>query len=225
MFDGHRPPGINRYVRMCKQDEQYRKCFSKKRTLAFLASLWILLVSYVAVPRFAGFQLHQFIPWYAQCSIEHQSDIGKTIHYVIVLVLFFTAPLIVTLISYRKVANVIRQHKENISATIQRDANAGISRHKIKVSKSLFAVVFTFMVCWISFWIIVVLRRFLLVATMPRNVAFSCMFLLCFSNTVNPFLYAGMNPSFRREFRKLVFCERKQEIPSYQAVEKQRPKR
>ena len=191
---------INRYVRMCKRDEQYRKWFSKK-SLAFLASSWTLVALYVTVP---GFQLHQFIPGYAQCSLEHQSDIGKTIHYVIVLVLFFLTPLIATLISYRKVAKVIRQHKEATSATILRDANTGISRHEIKLSKSLFAVVFTFMVCWIPFWIIVILRRFFLVATMPRNVELLCMFLLHFSNTVNPFVYGGMNPSLRKEFRKLV---------------------
>jgi len=200
---------INRYVRMCKRDEQYRKWFSKKKSLAFLASLWTLVALYVTVPRFAGFQLHQFIPGYAQCSIEHQTDVGKTIHYAIVLVLFFLTPLIATLISYRKVAKVIRQHKQATSATILREANEGISRHEIKVSKSLFAVVFTFMVCWIPFWIIVVLRRFFLVATTPRNVELLCMFLLYFSNTVNPFVYAGMNPSFRREFRKLVLCDRK----------------
>ena len=65
------------------------------------------------------------------------------------------------------------------------------------------------MVCWIPFWIIVVLRRFFLVATMPRNVELLCMFLLYFSNIFNPFVYAGMNPSFKREFHKIVLCERK----------------
>ena len=102
----------------------------------------------MAVPRFAGFQLHQFIPGYAQYSLEHQSDIEKTVHnYVIILVLFFMTPFIATLISYRKVAKMIRQHKDATSATILRGANAGINRHEIKVSNSIFAVVFTFMVC------------------------------------------------------------------------------
>ena len=42
---------------------------------------------------------------------------------------------------------------------------------------------------------------------MPRNVELLCMFFLYFSNTINPFIYAGMNPLFKREFRKMLCCE------------------
>ena len=45
-----------------------------------------------------------------------------------------------------------------------------------------------------------------LVATMPRNVELLCNCCMYFSNTVNPFIYAGMNPIFRREFRKILCC-------------------
>ena len=41
---------------------------------------------------------------------------------------------------------------------------------------------------------------------MPRNVQLLSNFCMYFSNTVNPFIYAGMNPIFRREFRKILCC-------------------
>ena len=41
---------------------------------------------------------------------------------------------------------------------------------------------------------------------MPRNVQLLCTFSLNISNAVNPFIYAGMNPVFRREFRRLLVC-------------------
>ena len=44
---------------------------------------------------------------------------------------------------------------------------------------------------------------------MPRNLQLLCMFFLYLSNTINPFIYAGMNPVFKREFRKLICCEQR----------------
>ena len=211
---------INRYVRICKTDQQYRKLFSMRKSRTLLALVWMFVACYTAVPRLLGLQAYEFVPGYAQCSIAHLSESGKTIHYGIVLTLFFLTPLIATIVSYAQVAKVIREHNEATSASVQAQStttlermqrfgsNTGISSHEIKLSKSLFAVVFAFMICWVPFWIIVVLRRFHLVARMPRNVELFCMFLLYFSNTINPFIYAGMNPAFRREFRRILSCER-----------------
>ena len=56
-------------------------------------------------------------------------------------------------------------------------------------------------------WIIVILRRFRLVAMMPRNVELFFMFLFYLSDSINPFIYAGMNPAFRREFHKIFSCK------------------
>ena len=204
---------VNRYVRICKSDQQYKKLFSARKSRALLAFVWTFVACYTVVPRMAGLQAYEFVPGYAQCSIAHLSESGKMIHYGIVLTHFFLTPLMATIVSYIKVAKMIRQHNIDASCTIQRrERNAGISAHEIKVSKSLFAVVFAFMICWIPFWVIVILRRFRLVAKMPRNVELLCMFLLYFSNTINPFIYAGMNPVFKREFRKILFCQRRRKV-------------
>ena len=200
---------VNRYVRMCKSDRQYKKLFSAHKSRALLGIVWLFVACYTVVPRLAGLQAYEFVQGYAQCSIAHLSESGKLIHYGIVLTLFFLTPLMATIVSYIKVARMIKQHNADALYAIQRsERHTYITPHEIKVSKSLFAVVFAFMICWIPFWVIVVLRRFRLVASMPRNVELLCMFLLYFSNTINPFIYAGMNPVFKREFRKIIFCNR-----------------
>ena len=200
---------VNRYVRMCKSDRQYKKLFSAHNSRALLGTVWLFVACYTVVPRLAGLQAYEFVQGYAQCSIAHLSESGKLIHYGIVLTLFFLTPLMATIVSYIKVARMIKQHNADALYAIQRsERHTYITPHEIKVSKSLFAVVFAFMICWIPFWVIVVLRRFRLVASMPRNVELLCMFLLYFSNTINPFIYAGMNPVFKREFRKIIFCNR-----------------
>ncbi|XP_068707242.1 octopamine receptor beta-1R-like [Montipora foliosa] len=213
---------VNRYVRICKSDRQYQKLFPVKKSRVLLAFAWTFVACYTVVPRLAGLQAFEFVPGYAQCSIAHLSESGKTAHYAIVLTLFFLMPLIATIVSYTKVAQKIRQHNAIRDASLKdnlqqrkspRDRkNTNISAHEIKLSKSLFAVVFAFMICWIPFWIIVILRRFHLVAKMPRNVELFCMFLLYLSNAINPFIYAGMNAEFRGEFRKILSFERLRDI-------------
>ena len=214
---------VNRYVRMCKSDQQYKRMFSARNSRTLLACAWGFVACYAAVPRLFGLQAYEFVPGYAQCSIAHLSETGKVINYGIVLTLFFLTPLISNIFSYTKVAKMIRQHNTSATTTIKRQESArersrkwrrskGITNHEIKLSKSLFAVVFAFMICWVPFWIIVILRRFRLVAVMPRNVELFCMFLFYLSNTINPFIYAGMNPAFRREFRKIVLCKHWQKV-------------
>ena len=199
---------FNRYMRICKSEQQYKKIFSPWKSRTWLFCIWIFIACYSAVPKLVGLQDFVFVPGYAMCAPVHLSEAGRMIHYAIVLCLFLLTPLATTIFSYIKVAKMIQQHNADASSTIERSGrNARLTTREIKLSKSLFAVVFAFMICWIPFWLIVVLRRFRLIASMPRNVELLCMFFLYFSNTINPFIYAGMNPLFKREFRKMLCCE------------------
>ena len=80
---------------------------------------------------------------------------------------------------------------------------------EIKLTKSLAIVVFAFALCWIPLWIIVMIQRFASDVVVPRNIQLLCPFLTFFSSTINPFIYAGMNPSFRAEFRRIFLCKAK----------------
>ena len=152
----------------------------------------------------ARYRIRQLCPGISQRKLNR-----KMINYGVLFTLFFLTPLVSNIISYIKVAKTIRRHNGDVSSTIRRRVeNSFISAREIKLSKSLFVVVFSFMICWTSFWVIVVLRSFRIVA----NVDILCMFFFYFSNTINPFIYAGMNPVFRREFRKLFFCEQRSNV-------------
>ena len=56
-------------------------------------------------------------------------------------------------------------------------------------------------------WVITILARFVEVGDIPRNVQLMCAFCLSLSNTINPFIYAGMNPMFMREFCRILICK------------------
>ena len=134
------------------------------------------------------------------CSSGQENGGKRSITALFSFSIFFLTPLIATLFSYTRIAKVIRQHNIN--------ALSFLSLHEMKLSKSLFAIVFAFIICWIQFGVIVVLRRFRLVAMMPRSVELFCMLFLYPPNTINPFIYAGMNPVFRRELQNILFRRR-----------------
>ena len=124
------------------------------------------------------------------------------------LVYFWLFPLTVTIFSYKKVFKKIREHNFVVAQTLrsQGAGNSTISSNEIRICRSLFIVVFAFMLCWIPAWVITILTRFRIVGTMPREFELLCTFCLNMSNTINPFIYAGMNSLFRKEFRKLLCC-------------------
>ena len=197
---------INRYVRMCKSDQQYKRFFSKRKSRVVLASVWMFVASYILILRFTGLQGFHFMPGYAACLGKHLSKFGKMVHYFVVVVLFFILPLAVTIFSYRKVSKKIREHNMGVALVLQtQGSDSTVSKHEIRISRSLFVVVFAFMLCWLPGWLVALLTRF--VTDIPRNVQLLCPFVMNLSNTINPFIYAGMNPLFRREFTRILRCE------------------
>ncbi|XP_078383478.1 melatonin receptor type 1C-like [Oculina patagonica] len=193
---------VNRYVRICRSSTIYKKIFSPRKSRFWLAFIWFCVACYIAIPRLANWQGFEFVPGYAQCSIKHLGENVKIIHYSVVITLFLALPLFATVICYAKVLKSMRQHN---MAFLRRN-EARITVQEIKLSRSLFIVVFTFMSCWIPLWIIVILRRFFITIYIPRNVELLCMFFLYISNTINPLIYSGMNSAFRSEFRRIITC-------------------
>lgn len=199
---------VNRYVRICRSNTSYQKIFSRKKSRLWVLLVWLFVANYIAIPKLAKWQDFEFVPGYAQCSIKHLGEEAKIIHYIIVLTLFLVMPLVVTTICYTKVLKAVRQHLTGISPSLRghRRNDARISIQEIRLSRLLFIVVFTFVACWIPLWVIVIMRRFSLVSHMPRSVELLCMFFLYISNTINPVIYAGMNSTFRSEFRRILSC-------------------
>ena len=196
---------INRYVRICKSDQQYKRLFSHRKSLIIIVSTWMFVACYILIVRLTGLQEFHFVPGYAVCMNVHLREFGKIVHYFLVVGLFLLFPLIVTIFSYKKVSKRIQEHNMGVVQVLQshmyNDDMATVSTHEIRI------VVFAFMLCWIPSWVIVIFARFHVIGRMPRATQLLCTFLVFLSSTVNPFIYAGMNPLFSREFRRLLLCK------------------
>ncbi|XP_058947468.2 melatonin-related receptor-like [Pocillopora verrucosa] len=196
---------VNRYMRICKSDMEYKRFFSPIKSRLVLAFGWSLIACYILVPRLAGVQRFQFVPEYAACLSQQLAASNKIAHFFVIVGLFFLLPLAVTIFSYRKVSKKIQEHNINLAMTHQsqrRDAH--FSAHEIRISKSLFVVVFAFTLCWVPAWLITILAHF--VGKVRRNIQLLCAFFVNLSNAINPFIYAGMNPLFRLEFTRILHC-------------------
>ena len=200
---------LNRFVRICKTDQQYKQFFSQRKCRIMLAVAWTFVALYlIGMTSLSGLQEFRFGKDRAVCLNVHLSKVGSIIHYFVGVGLFFILPLTVTMFSYRKVYKKIREHNMGAGQALHTQAwNAAITPHEIRISRSLFVVVFAFMFCWLPLWVVNLLNRFRVVAKMPRNILLLGTFCVSLSNTINPFIYAGMNPVFRKEFRKILRCK------------------
>ena len=196
---------FNRYVRIVKP-QHYSRIFTDARSKIYVAAVWLTIVGYISIPKMAGFTEKSFFAGHAVCIFVQTTVAMKTIHYIIVVCFFLLLPLVVASVSYYKVFKEIKHHNLNMASTAQAEGNENrLTVKEIKITKSLAIVMFTFVLCWVPFWIIVVIERF--IAVVPRNIQLLCPFLMAFSSTINPFIYAGMNPSFRAEFRRILLCK------------------
>ena len=195
---------FNRYVRIVRPGH-YSSIFNARQSKIYVAAIWLIVSGYALVPRLAGWTDYGFIPGYAVCTIVHPREAMKIAHYCIVVVFFFLLPLAVATFSYYKIFTMVNQHKINTNLSIKEECR--ISVREIHISKSLAIIVLAFALCWIPFWVVAMMQRFAPDTVVPRNVQLLCPFLLFFSSTINPFIYAGMNPSFRAEFRAILLCK------------------
>ena len=118
--------------------------------------------------------------------------------------LFVILPTDVTIFSCEKVFKKIREHNTDVSQGLQTPAvSTPLSSHEIRICRSLFVIVFGFVLCWLPAWLITILKRLHIAAKIPRNVEF--VLLPEFVTYHQSFIYAGMNPLFRRAFRRIFF--------------------
>ena len=129
---------FDRYMRICKSEQQYKKIFSPWKSRAWMACAWFFIACYIAVPKLAGLLDYAFIPGFATCTVGHLNQSGKVVHYAIVLCFLLLTPLLTAIFSYIKVAKMIRQHNAAMSSTIHRGATgSSITVQELKLSKSL----------------------------------------------------------------------------------------
>ena len=220
VFSTYCPPAtmaltaFNRYIRIVKTG-YYKKIFSPWRSKLWLFCVWFLLISYLLVARLIDWQRYDFVVGFAACSVMHYTENRKLIHYCLVVSLYFGVSLLVVIVCYIKIFKAIRQHQLGVGPSLYQHRGtdgqqAKVTVQEIKISKTITFVLTGFLLCWIPMWSLSLTNRFSPVPV-PRAVPLFVSFFIFLSSSINPVIYAATNRGFRREFRRMIFCSRREE--------------
>ena len=204
---------INRYFRVIKP-ELYKKVFTPGNTSLIILSASLLSVGILASITFAQHgNLFVFHPGKAICVNLYRSLISTQIYTIFSSVTFVFLPAIVIIWCYTKVFRSIWSHFRQKAASKMSSTNSinSINPAEIVVTRTVFAVVIAFFICWIP-CIVIDLVDITRDDWFDRRVYLAYTYLAYTSSAINPIIYAIMNSSFRVEYVKLLRCRWKREI-------------
>ncbi|XP_001635421.3 adenosine receptor A3 isoform X2 [Nematostella vectensis] len=190
---------VNRYYRIVKPD-RYRTVFTAKRTKLLLSAIWGFSLLSPSFPLLDG-KKFTFHPGKFFCYVRLEPVS------VFFLILFLGIPLVTITTCYFKVHKALRHH--NACMRNPNSESAQISVFEIRVTKTLFATVAAFWVCWIPIAIVDFTEMAIGEWSLPRRVYYMYSIFGISSSSANPIIYGVMNKSFNDEYRKLFRCYRK----------------
>ena len=190
---------VNRYVCVLKPNVS-KHIFSYNRSMLYIASLWAFVAMVTFLPIVSGSVTFAFNPVMASCIMKFTTT-NAQIGYTFFIGAFFVVwCLIIISVCYFHVSRFIRHHNMN---TISQ-----MSMQEINITKALFVLVFTFAALWIPTFLMIVLTRLVLKATLPRQFVLVVPYLIYLSSALNPWIYGVMCPVVRNKMKKTFFALR-----------------
>ncbi|XP_022785226.1 melatonin receptor type 1A-like [Stylophora pistillata] len=193
---------LNRYVKVVKR-ALYIKLFPSKR-FAWLCSGVVWLVSVlIATPPLYGWGKMSYDPDYFHCTFNWKEG-----HYSYAMLIggVFNTTTFAIFYCYWKIYQTVKESTDNVNANVAQNGVGAPRFHRtdVKVLKSCFAVVCSFLLTWCPTAISV----FVISAGVyiPHEALKVSTYLLFSSSLVNPIIYGIMNPQFKEAFKKVLSC-------------------
>ena len=186
---------LNRYHKVVKPNK-YRAIFKPRNivTTAYLA--WIIPMTFLILSVFAFNEKVVPRPGYAMCLIE----VTQSAFFPLLLSLMYSSYFIIA-VCYWKIYRTVKMHNANLS---WQSSNAA----DVKVSKTLFVTVVSFVSLLLPAHIILVSYQIVGPENMPRLLSLLGILFVFMTSCTNPFIYGYMNRAFRSEFKKCLMLKR-----------------
>ena len=194
---------VNRYVRVL-YPRIYMKIFVKKyilisigivSTLALCAPLPFLLRGHEF-----GFHPGMMICFYTIENAREKQAIYR-------IVFFTILPMMIVTYCYLRIYRVVKKHATKRLQSVEEAATVPsnkLSVDDIVMTKTLFAIIFAFFVCWTPLYIITAIDTAHGEFRLPRQAYFFATYLVGLSSIANPLIFGYMNATFRDECKKLL---------------------
>ena len=190
---------INRFFCVLKSGV-YKKVFSYRRSMVYIALLWVFVAVVVFLPIVSGWASFAFNPIMASCIMKFTDAHAETGYTFFIVAFFVVLCLGVISVCYLRVLRFIRHHNQNVTF---------LSAQEINLTKALFVLVFTFAALWIPAFLTIVLFRLALKTKVPRQVVLVVPYVTNLSSALNPLIYGLMCPTVREKMKSLFAWKRR----------------
>ena len=202
---------LNRFFRVVKPS-RYRSIFTVRKTVAMLIAVWISTALILAVPLMTGTMDAAFNPAKAACVIFKKDSAMKHKSYPailrgLLLLIFAVIPTTAMFICYFKIFRTVGEHFTRVGPNLAQSARRKSRKNsrEMRTTITLFAVVVMFVLSWLPVFLIEIIQAFAIDWwEIPREVQLLWTFFGSLSSAVNPLVYGFANPSYRREYKRLL---------------------
>lgn len=193
---------VNRYYCVVKNND-YRTVFSTRKTLGYLAIVWLAAFCFSVPPLVFGADDYAFQPGKVLCVYPFEINIAYTI---CLDVVFIGLPTSTICFCYWRVFRRVRQRNRVLSGKGHELTTSRTNVQEANITKTLLVVLIGFALCWLPVLVMDTIDVVTGALTLPRQLYLFYTFMVFLSSTINPFIYALVNKRFRKEYSK-VLCQ------------------
>ena len=204
---------VNRYFCVVRPND-YRTIFSMKKTLGYIALVWLLACSFSISPLVFGRKDYAFQPGKVLCVYPFEINIAYT---VCLDIFFIGIPTTAICFCYWRVFRTVRGRNRVMTGNDD-DSTSRVRVQEANITKTLVFVLVGFAFCWLPVLVMDTIDVVTGALILPRQLYLLYTFMVFLSSTINPFIYALVNKRFRREYwkilRRLCFARRQFNVTS-----------
>ena len=188
---------VNRYFCVVRPND-YRTVFSMKKTLGYIALVWLLACSFSTSPLVFGREDYAFQPGKVLCVYPFEINIAYT---VCLDIFFIGIPTTAICFCYWRVFRTVRGRNRVMTGN---DDDSTSNVREANITKTLVFVLVGFAFCWLPVLVMDTIDVVTGALVLPRQLYLFYTFMVFLSSTINPFIYALVNKRFRREYWKIL---------------------
>lgn len=188
---------VNRYFCVVRPND-YRTVFSMKKTLGYIALVWLLACSFSTSPLVFGREDYSFQPGKVLCVYPFEINIAYT---VCLDIFFIGIPTTAICFCYWRVFRTVRGRNRVMTGN---DDDSTSTVREANITKTLVFVLVGFAFCWLPILVMDTIDVVTGALILPRQLYLFYTFMVFLSSTINPFIYALVNKRFRREYWKIL---------------------
>lgn len=199
---------FNRYCRVVKP-WLFRRIFTRQFVIFSLVLVMFTAAFFLGLPVVTGWGFFRFHSGKITCVLEFHRQITDKIYTGILGLVFVVVPFAVITFCYTKVFFKVQKHRQQFSTIDARNKNTPSTRlsvEEIRITKTLFAIVLAFTLCWVPVFVIEFTDSVTGNHSLPRRVYLLNAFLVSISAAINPVIYGVLNRTFRMEYCRMCPC-------------------